>query len=121
MFIKDDPLKFFDYLQNLKKDSFLIAENCFPIQRFHLQTIKRNINNQEIEFLTIKNIVIFEEKRNQGTFSKFVFPLLDNLNFNICFDDIVNDHLFKFLINNHYKPFVYTKNNQQIRAAYKIK
>jgi len=121
MFIKDDPLQFFDFFKNIQHDSFLIAENCFPIQKFHLQPIKRNIDSKEIEFLAIKNILIFEEKRNQGTFSKFIFPLIDNLNFNICFDDIVNDRLFSFLIKNNYQPLFYMKNNYDFRAAYKIK
>ncbi len=120
MFIKNDPLKLFEELQTLNYDSFLIAENCFPIQRLHVQTIKRNINNTETCFLAIKNIVLYEEKRKQKVFSHFILPLIEKSNINICFDDIVNNKLFDFLIKNNYQPFFYKKNNETIRAAYKI-
>lgn len=121
MFIKHDLLSFFENLKNIDEESFLIAEHCYPIKNFHMQTIKREINSEVISFLSIKNIIIFEEKRNQSFFSTIIFPLINNFSLNICFDDIVNDRLFNFLIKNNYQPFFYIKNNEKIRAAYRLK
>lgn len=121
MFIKHDLLSFFENLKNINEESFLIAENCYPIKNFHMQKIKREINSEVISFLSIKNIIIFEEKRNQSFFSTIIFPLINNFSLNICFDDIVNDRLFNFLIKNNYQPFFYIKNNEKIRAAYRLK
>ncbi len=105
------------------KDTILIIDNSNDVacifSELLIQTMKRNINNEEISFVAIRNVVLKPKYKSGGLFRNFICEL-EKLDTPILINDIVNENLKKFFIKKHYKEFIDYKNNEKIESAYKI-
>jgi hypothetical protein len=108
-----------DFLENLDETSFLIAEQAIPIQKLYIQPLVREVDGKNVAFLALRNIQIKKQDRRKGIMT-YVFNSMKDSGLNIMFDDIINDHLFNFLIEKGFTAFYYEKQDCKIRSAYLI-
>ena len=75
----------------------------------HLQIFVREINNKEIEFFGISNIKFKEENRRKGRF-KEIISILEEKNFPLIVNDIINPIVNDYLKNRGWIEYRYYKN-----------
>lgn len=117
MYIENNLNLLLNHIAYADYDSFIIAKNCFPIDRFHLQSKSLILNKEHFNFICIKNILIDKNYRGQGFFYNKILTPLVNSGFNIMIDDIINDNFFHSLINKGFSDHFYHKNNEKIRSC----
>jgi hypothetical protein len=108
-----------EFLDNLTPTSFLIVEKAHPIEKMHIQSLMREIDGKDLNFISIRNIQINEKERRKGTMS-FILEKMKKSGLNVWVDDIINDDFFNYLISEGYTALFYEKQNCKIRAAYLI-
>lgn len=102
---------------NSIEDSFVIAKDAYPIEKFHLQPITREIDGMAIQCMALKNIVVAKEAQRQGLF-KQIIAILEQKQFPFMVDDIVNNNVDRYLSKKGYHRFEYRKNNDKLLARY---
>lgn len=122
-FIRD----FDELVINLKNDikskesSLYIAkddENSM-IKELLVQNLEREINGKKISFIAIRNIVLNEEFKGKGYFSKFLIEL-ENLKVNIMFHDVINSRLMIYLKSKNYHEYKEKKYEEEVISLYKV-
>ncbi len=122
-FIRD----FDELIINLKNDikskesSLYIAkddENSM-IKELLVQNLEREINGKKISFIAIRNIVLNEEFKGKGYFSKFLIEL-ENLKVNIMFHDVINSRLMIYLKSQNYHEYKEKKYEEEVISLYKV-
>lgn len=108
-----------EFLDNLTPNSFLIVEKAYPIEKMHIQSLIREVDGKDLNFISIRNIQINEKERRKGTMS-FILEKMKKSGLNVWVDDIINDDFFNYLISEGYTAQFYEKQNCKIRAAYLI-
>jgi hypothetical protein len=88
--------------------------------RLLVQSLKREINGQEVKFLAIRDVTLKENFRGKKLFTNF-FTELNKLNIDLMFHDIINDRFYKFLIKQQYQVFKEIKNGEELTSCYKLK
>lgn len=104
-------------LENLKQEEcsrfLIIAKDAEPLDMLYIQPLVRTYENKEITFLSLRNIIISEQFRNQGICSK-ILDILESKKYPIFIDDIINDEFDKLLEKRGYIKFYYTKNGENL-------
>lgn len=122
-FIRD----FDELVINLKNDieskesSLYIAkddENSM-IKELLVQNLEREINGKKISFIAIRNIVLNEEFKGKGYFSKFLIEL-ENLKVNVMFHDVINSRLMIYLKSKNYHEYKEKKYEEEVISLYKV-
>lgn len=108
-----------EFLDNLTPTSFLIVEKAHPIEKMHIQSLMREFDGKDLNFISIRNIQINEKERRKGTMS-FILEKMKKSGLNVWVDDIINDDFFNYLISEGYTALFYEKQNCKIRATYLI-
>lgn len=98
------------YICNNPSLSCLVAETE-EIERLLITTLIRD----NINFLSLRNIVIKENFRRKGIFTSII-NALEYTDRNILIDDIINDNLYKFFLDRNYIHYSYVKNNDIIHC-----
>lgn len=75
----------------------------------HLQKFVREMNGKDVEFFGISNIKFKEENRRKGKF-KEIISILEQKNFPIIVNDIINPLVDDFLNERGWIEFRYLKN-----------
>lgn len=108
-----------EFLDNLTPTSFLIVEKAYPIEKMHIQSLIREVDGKNLNFISIRNIQINQKERRKGTMS-FILEKMKKSGLNVWIDDIINDDFFNYLISEGYTARFYEKQHCKIRAAYLI-
>lgn len=85
-----------------------------------VQELLRVVNSKEESFLAIRNIVLKKQYQSLGLFTEFL-EVLEKLNVNLMFHDVVNKKLFSFLQKRGYKQFFEVKSGHDVTSLYKLK
>ena len=117
---------FDELIVNIKNDinsgesSLYIAKDdeSSMIKELLVQNLERNINGKKVTFLAIRNIVLKEEFKGNGYFSKFLMEL-ESLNVNIMFHDVINSRLMNFLKTKNFKEYKEKKYEDEVISLYK--
>lgn len=123
-FIKD----FDSLIENIKNDIqceesiFYVNDDSYEsiFAKLLVQSLKREMDGQEIKFLAIRDIALKEEFKGKGHFRKF-FKELNSLNMNLMFHDIISDKLYEFLTNQGYETYKEVKYEAELISCYKLK
>lgn len=75
----------------------------------HLQKFVREINGKDVEFFGISNIKFKEENRRKGKFKEIILTL-EEKNFPVIVNDIINPIVDDFLNKRGWVEFKYLKN-----------
>lgn len=117
---------FDELIVNIKNDinsgesSLYIAKDdeSSMIKELLVQNLERNINGKKVTFLAIRNIVLKEEFKGNGYFSKFLMEL-ESLKINIMFHDVINPRLMNFLKTKNFKEYKEKKYEDEVISLYK--
>lgn len=117
---------FDELIVNIKNDinsgdsSLYIAKDdeTSMIKELLVQNLERHINGKKITFLSIRNIVLKEDFKGKGYFSKFLMEL-ESLNVNIMFHDVINPRLMNFLKTKNFKEYKEKKYEDEVISLYK--
>lgn len=102
------------------KSTFLIGLDIYPIKKILIQTLVRIVNNEEIHFIGIRDIEIYQKEKSKGTF-KHIISIFENKNVPFIIDDIVNYKLDSYLEQKGYLKLTYTKYENKIISRYILK
>lgn len=84
-----------------------------------IQGVSRNVNNKDIYFLGIKNIVLKKEYQSLNIFTKLI-EILEIRKIPVFIDDIINYRLFSFFYNRGYINLKYNSPYGWKRCMYKL-
>lgn len=97
------------YIAKDSKDSML--------EELLVQPMYRSINNKEIKFLGIRNIIIKKEFRGEKLFTQFVNQI-ETLKIPILIHDIINQKLMSYFANKGYETLKERKYYQETVSMY---
>lgn len=93
------------------------ADSMF--EKLLVQELVRTINNKQVRFLAVRNIVMKETYKEQKFFTKFV-EQLETLQIPLMYHDVVNRSLIPFFQKKGYSLLKEKKYEESLISMYKI-
>lgn len=93
------------------------ADSIF--EKLLVQELVRTINNKQVKFLAVRNIVMKETYKEQKFFTKFV-EQLETLQTPLMYHDVVNRRLIPFFQKKGYSLLEEKKYEENLISVYKI-
>ena len=93
------------------------ADSMF--EKLLVQELVRTINNKQVRFLAVRNIVMKETYKEQKFFTKFV-EQLETLQIPLMYHDVVNRSLIPFFQKKGYSLLEEKKYEESLISMYKI-
>lgn len=93
------------------------ADSMF--EKLLVQELVRTINNKQVRFLAVRNIVMKETYKEQKFFTKFV-EQLETLKTPLMYHDVVNRRLIPFFQKKGYSLLEEKKYDENLISMYKI-
>jgi hypothetical protein len=109
-----------EQIDSINFEAFFMVSKNTPFQSLLIQNIKRNLNNEEISFLAIRDFKLLPEFQNKGIFTKTI-SIIESKKIPFMVDDIINPKLDVWLSERKYIYLETEKYSHVVKSRYKIK